>query len=172
MEKYFYKRIILKVFNKTKNKEETLEIVKDFLILWTLYEDSFMIESEIYNLENSLKKIKKNSDKWGEKTDYLEPPYLYFKNRYKGSNNKKFTALLGKRILDFDKKNLKGELKNFYDLNSKETLNEVEKIQYLNYVVYRFRNNIFHGNKHPFNWGKYIKEIEYCNYFLGMYIDH
>ena len=43
-----------------------------------------------------------------------------------------------------------------------DSLSPEDKFNLLLYVIYRFRNNIFHGNKHLENWGKFDEQIGYC----------
>ena len=38
-------------------------------------------------------------------------------------------------------------------------------------TVFRYRNNIFHGNKAIGEWNKYSKEIEYCTDFMMSVVD-
>ena len=45
-------------------------------------------------------------------------------------------------------------------------VSKVEKLMFLIFVVYRYRNNIFHGIKSIKEWNKYSKEIELCIKFM------
>lgn len=141
---------IIKEFNK--NRKLNLEIGKNFLFVWSVF------ESEIFdrwcykdNIEEKLKNLKNSK----EILSKLKNEINFFKNRYQNSNNRK---------------NLwanKGEVEGFKKIIESNTYkNEIEKekdeLIFLVSIVFRFRNNIFHGNKSPFNWNRYEEEIEKC----------
>lgn len=50
-------------------------------------------------------------------------------------------------------------------------LSEIEKVELMIYVVYRYRNNIFHGNKGIASWSKYTSEIKLCMDFMMSLLD-
>ena len=52
-----------------------------------------------------------------------------------------------------------------------ENISEFEKLQMLFFIVYRYRNNIFHGNKKVLTWTKYTEQIEDCLLFITRIID-
>ena len=52
-----------------------------------------------------------------------------------------------------------------------EILSGTEKMILMMTVVFRYRNNIFHGNKAIGEWIKYSKEIEFCTEFMMSVVD-
>lgn len=53
----------------------------------------------------------------------------------------------------------------------KECLTDNEKMQLALYVLYRYRNNIFHGNKGARSWNQYIEQIDQCVKTMAFIID-
>lgn len=51
------------------------------------------------------------------------------------------------------------------------SVTELEKMELLIYVVYRYRNNIFHGNKGIQSWSSYKTEIQFCMDFMMSLIE-
>lgn len=47
-----------------------------------------------------------------------------------------------------------------------------EKLSFLIYVVYRYRNNMFHGNKRLDSWLSYKTQINYCVNVMTKVIDN
>src|SRR3990167_6907130 len=45
-------------------------------------------------------------------------------------------------------------------------------IFFTTFVVLRFRNNIFHGNKYARNWMKYKDQIIHCTEIMQLFISH
>lgn len=43
-----------------------------------------------------------------------------------------------------------------------KAVSKKDKLVFLIYLLYRYRNNMFHGNKRLSTWLKYDKEIRYC----------
>lgn len=144
---------------KAKNTEDILELYNnilglEFLLVWTVFEtinfDKFM----------NIKKIKDFS--FGGKIIFdteLEEIFNKFKKRYKDKEKV--------RNLCYEKSDCYGCKKNsdclFYKLNSKEDDIKVqEKIYFLLYIIYRYRNNMFHGNKGIQSWLKFREQIIDC----------
>lgn len=53
-----------------------------------------------------------------------------------------------------------------------DTLSNTEKVHLLFYVSYRYRNNIFHGNKGVLAWNRYTQQINDCILFMISLIDN
>lgn len=86
----------------------------------------------------------------------------HFYNRYKDKNklrnlchSDRFCKNSVKLIIE----------KDYNDLSNKE------KLTLMLFVVYRFRNNIFHGNKGIKAWRNYTTEINFCINFMMKVID-
>ena len=50
-------------------------------------------------------------------------------------------------------------------------ITQIELLEMLFYIVYRYRNNIFHGNKKVLAWTQYTEQIEDCLTFMTKIID-
>ena len=50
-------------------------------------------------------------------------------------------------------------------------LSDEDKLTFMLYVVYRYRNNIFHGNKGIESWSSYTTQIELCLNFMMTILD-
>lgn len=67
-----------------------------------------------------------------------------------------------------------GDEKNDFDLILDESfskLTDQQKMYLLLFVTYRYRNNIFHGNKHISEWIDFSDQIENCVEFMMTLID-
>ena len=53
-----------------------------------------------------------------------------------------------------------------------DELNNEQKLSFLIYVVYRYRNNMFHGNKKLDSWLFYKNQINYCIQIMISLIDN
>jgi len=85
-----------------------------------------------------------------QKDDFLEFG-RYFHSRYQ--NKKRYKNLIHKR----NSKEFEGIISTQFDI-----LSDYQLIFMLLFVVYRFRNNIFHGNKGVESWLKYKEQIDFC----------
>lgn len=50
-------------------------------------------------------------------------------------------------------------------------LTQADELYFMLYVVYRYRNNIFHGNKGIKSWSQYSIQIDYCINFMMQIVD-
>lgn len=139
---------IIKYLDIDKSKYKDLKkntFVYDFLILWSLFEQNVF---KGYCRIETIKKMKELNEKVLEN---IEEDIKYFFNRYQ---NKKYY------------KNLVWNNSNQYFENilnkNYENLSHTEKTHFILFVVFRFRNNIFHGNKGIQSWLKYNEQIEKC----------
>ncbi len=53
-----------------------------------------------------------------------------------------------------------------------EELQKAEVVHFLIYVIFRFRNNMFHGNKGAGSWLKYEEQIKDCTQALQIIVSH
>jgi len=131
--------------------EDTLKFVGIFLVYWNLFEDKFFDKgcnkSKIEKLLTNPRKLREISVNEGVKSTFK-----YFKERYCDSD-------LFKKLNN----NLEvgAEIKNINE-KEEEELSDIEILVYLIYIVFRFRCNMFHGNKKPYNFYKYKEPIEKC----------
>jgi hypothetical protein len=123
------------------------ELASSFLIVWSIFEQScfkgFIRVNDIRNFSDKYKAI--------INIEVLNEAFEHFHNRYQ--DNRKYINLKHRdRYYDAD------EIcrKNIMDLTDED------KLLFLIYVIYRFRNNIFHGNKGVMSWTRYTTQITYC----------
>ena len=122
------------------------ENVTGFLIIWTFFEQKLFGGFLRYDdLESFSEKL---IDKWSKK---LKKEFHYFFERYQDEG--KFSNLIHKQAAKEIKVIRKKDIKD---------ISEKEMLFFLSFVVYRYRNNIFHGNKGVDSWTKYKAEIEKC----------
>jgi len=132
--------------------------VTGFLMIWTIFEqklfNGFIKFSDISNFS------KENKDLITTIIS-LNDIFNYFHSRYQ--NNEYYNNLIHNdnktEIEEIRKKKI-------------EKLNKEEKLQFLLYVVYRYRNNIFHGNKGVSSWLKYEEQIDKCVITMTELIDN
>lgn len=120
-------------FGINLNEEDLLEI-KDFAFIWNVF------ESRICDKYFSIEKVEDAMQTIDFKADEFQPHLDYFKHRYMENNisNDKFIFLRFNRSdrEDFVRAILLDEITNTKSI-----------ILGMIIIVYRFRNNLFHGNK-------------------------
>lgn len=123
--------------------------VTRFLIAWSLLESRYF-EGFGYDKILSEFATKVTEDDAFQDKDFLELG-RYFRDRYQ--DEKRYKNLMHEKSSEeFD-----GILSEKSD-----TLSDYQLIFMLLFVVYRFRCNIFHGNKGVESWLKYKKQIGFC----------
>ena len=134
------------------------ETSRYFLIVWSIFE--FKCFGFI-----TPGKIKDYSSKnyFQTKENEIEEYSQFFHERYQ--DKKKYINLI------FDEKYDNKEFKNTITKAYKD-LEKKDKIFLLLFVVYRYRNNIFHGTKGISSWLKFKVEIEKCISLMQLFIDN
>lgn len=51
-------------------------------------------------------------------------------------------------------------------------LSDAEALFYVTFVIYRYRNNMFHGNKGIASWLDYREQIELCTSVMQLFVTH
>ena len=130
-----------------------------YLLIWPILEqrqfDGFM---DVESILSASKKLGQYYNK--ELLTDLDDIVKYFFDRYninKGLNNEYYKALQPNGTVPPE---IKAILKNKY--YSSLSLFPEKKVMLLLFVIYRYRNNIFHGNKSIERWLDYKKQINYC----------
>ena len=146
-----------KIITDKENKliPEDVKNIMSFSLLWNLF------ESLCCNKNASISKISKLIDKkinLFNENDYIDI-FNYFMERYQ--DNTKFNKL---NLLNGSEKLVKKVLKREYtDKNN--------KLKFIMYIIYRYRNNLFHGEK-DMRYIKFQKEnFEITNKFLMRFIE-
>ena len=135
--------------NKTANR---------FLIVWSIFESN-CFEGFVEPI-----KIKKYSETIVEYSDFSKGKFVdnlgYFHERYQDKQFYKY--------LMYKRENLQLEQILKKDMSR---LTPSEEIYFLVSVVYRYRNNIFHGNKGVSSWLNFSIQIDRCRHIMQELID-
>ncbi|WP_196885387.1 hypothetical protein [Aureivirga sp. CE67] len=145
-------------FNTELNTEDILPI-KDFTLLWNIYED------RLFNRDYHYSKLKEVILGTSLIDNDIDECFNYFKERYV------FGCEL--RELRFSKLNLhpnSQELLKNYFLNS-ESLNVNEKAYCVAVIVKAYRNNLFHGSKNFVNLNTQSLNFKFANVFLKLILE-
>lgn len=127
-----------------------------YLIVWSIFEPS------ISNGFVKLKDIKEIAQKYSDSYLSLNIDSITKKFHDRYQDNKKFSNLIHNQSNSSITKILS---KQYSDLK------DSEKMELLLFVVYRYRNNIFHGNKGVLSWQHYTEQIEDCLAFMTKMIE-
>ena len=129
-----------------------------FLITWSIF------ESDCFGGFVQFKQINDYSKTIVEKSDFKRERFAealrYFHNRYQEPQ-------LYKNLMHKQKS---PELKQILEKDI-GVLTPSEEIFFLVAVVYRYRNNIFHGNKGVSSWLKFREQIDLCRNIMQELID-
>lgn len=130
----------------------------NFLLVWNIF------EVELFNkfctkegLRNVAVKLSHNSS-IGDLQKYIE----YFHNRYQNDKAKYRSLKHG----EYNAATPDYVVANTLDNSSLE-----EKIHFLLFVLLRYRNNMFHGNKGLTNWLQYDVQIRLCTEAMCLLVD-
>jgi len=146
------------IINSENDKIEANEIIdiKDFALLWNLFESLCCNKFANMNKINNLIDTKIDLFSQSEYQEFFD----YYYNRYK-NDNAKFSAL---KLRNGDKELVQKVLNDEYtDKNN--------QLKLILAIIYRYRNNLFHGEKNM----QYIKlqkeNFENANNFLMYFIE-
>ena len=132
------------------------EKATSYLLIWSVF------EQDIFNGFMKIRDIKSVARQFANYSNELDIEALAqnFHSRYQDTDNY--------RHLIHDKDNL-----DFKQIISKSyhDISDVEKIEMLFFVAYRYRNNIFHGNKKVEAWTRYTVQINDCILFITKIMD-
>lgn len=152
--------------NTTNFTRDEMNVVTDFSLLWNLFESKLSERrrngdrlSLNYNRLDTIASIIARKANHIHQQNFYEPFIAYFKERYIANNatNQLFDGL---RIHRQDIKNL-----------VRDVLLEIEQrqekvIESLLIIIYRFRNNLFHGEKELHNIHTQYDNFRQANCFL------
>ena len=154
-EKYKYiqstKEWLAQYFDTNVTKIQELlkdELATSFLLIWPIFEQTFF--SNFCKKEN-IEKFSKNYEKFFSYEEIFQHFYLRYQNNdhYRNlthqSRYPKFEQILHK---------------------PQNYITDSEKLLFITFVVYRYRNNIFHGNKGIKSWSQFKQQIAYCLEFM------
>jgi hypothetical protein len=141
--------------------DPSLEIVKQFLLVLPI------IELELFNGEyetENIPTIAENKQNLFKNIEWAEDYAKYFFERYQDArlyDELITTVVKGKpELQDW------GEFREIITKFKCKDLNEKQKLTILLFVVFRYRKNIFHGDKLIETWHKYAEQIKKCLNFI------
>lgn len=124
--------------------ENTLAL--EFLIIWSIF------ETKCFNGFCTTGGIKSFVEKNNLDCSELQKGISHFHERYQ-------EPIRWKNLIHQDRNAQKINPIKEKMLN---LLNDQEKLEFLIYVICRYRNNMFHGNKGVMSWVRYEIEIRFC----------
>ncbi len=131
-----------------------------FLMTWSIFETvcfgNYMKFSDVKGLPKKIV-VSPNFDR-----TTFDKALSHFHRRYQDSK------LYGNLI--FESKNDDNDSKNILGKALSE-ITDTEAIHLITFVIYRYRNNIFHGNKGVSGWLNFTTEIDYCSDSMQKLID-
>ncbi|MDI1304503.1 MAG: hypothetical protein PSX42_06630 [bacterium] len=143
----------------TNFDEEDLTNIKDFSLIWNVFEDNICGNNfSIQSLQQGL--VNRNID-----SNLFQEHLDYFKNRYvnAGAFTHRFQFLY---FRNNDRQQLVEDVLLGVNNNSND------KILAIAIIVYRFRNNLFHGLKEIQHIDQQNKNFKVANRFLTTLIDN
>ena len=137
-----------------------------FLIAWSLFEskcfDGFLKARAIRGFAN-------RAVQEGFRPTQIAEQFLYFHGRYRGKTGAKAleNLLHGDKTPDSVSHDFKTCI-----ASASDTLSTEDQTFVVALVVYRYRNNMFHGAKGVQSWLKYTEQIEHCTSAMQAFISH
>ena len=132
------------------------EIATTYLLVWPVYEQmlfgGFMKKGDIQAIAQTYAPYYQELN--------VDASVHHFHSRYQDS----------RRLRNLQHKDQFSALSNILTQNVAD-LSDEEKLVLMIYVVYRYRNNIFHGNKGIESWSHYSVQIEQCLDFMMSILD-
>lgn len=134
------------------------QIAVSYLLIWPIFErrhfGGFMKQEKIQTAADILKDDYDNALKLG--LDPIAKRFFTRYNIYDNRNNPCYRELQPEPRYRSQKFKLICSKRFFVNLNTSD------KIYLLLYVIYRYRNNIFHGYKSIEKWSQYTDQIQDC----------
>ena len=134
------------------------EVATNFFITWSIFEpECYNGFANIGMIKQFVEDIESNISQ-----NVIEDDTKYFHIRYQDKDNY--------RHLIFENKNDNQTFKEIIE-KSYEELSFKDKLFLLLFVIYRYRNNIYHGNKRIESWLKYKIQIQKCTALMQIFLD-
>ena len=155
-------------FDKSTLDEKSLKPVLHFSLLWNLFEHTYFTDDKHLNPKRLLDLSDISFHSLEDK--HLDTAFKFFKDRYfpEGRTDERFLTLkLNQTAQNGDTSNHEF-CKNTLTASSPEKQNKVKCI-FL--IIYRFRNNLFHGVKNPNTLNIFERPFKEINKFLIYYIE-
>lgn len=133
---------------------------KLFMFIWPVFEKEVFRKNMTINKIDGRSRMFKN---YHQKLD-LECMTRRFHARYKSCNE------VYQQLINRESKNSDESIERIFNEKYDDLL-LCDKMKLLFFVTYRYRNNIFHGNKNILSWPDYKEQIRDCITFMIKIID-
>lgn len=165
-------RYLLKITNTFENdplRDQACDQIVNFVAIWALCEHD-IFKTYGSGIVMNLNKISNEYLSKNATIEYLEGHIKYFYERYSSKPDLYENNFLKKNFQnrDLDYKFFSDD-KRAYDalMDSKGVYgdfrkNDEEKLAFLLFVIYRYRNNIYHGTKGVNDWIDFYTPIQHC----------
>lgn len=131
---------------------------QEFLIAWSLFEAKcFNGFVKIDRIESFAKRVAEE----GADSRLLDPAISHFHQRYQDSE----------RYQNLMHGQSSGKMVRLIAAET-ESFQKWERLFFLAVVAYRFRNNMFHGNKGVQSWLQYTEQIRLCTQAIAHFVSH
>jgi len=151
-----------KFFDQTVYANEaTLEEIKKFTILWLIFEKYICIENANYDkIESQLDKVNKQNIK----SEIYNIALKYFQERYIDEEGKTTSHFLY-TFKSTSNEQIKEQ--RFLKVLKAESIDLLEILKGITFLMYRYRNNLFHGVKDPIRLDDQYENFVHANLFLS-----
>lgn len=142
---------------RTNYTETDLNEIKNFTLLWNIYENIFFDKS--FSIEKLDRVINRSNFEFTQ----FQECYNYFQNRYIVNNsiNERFKNLNFRR---------NDRMSFVQDIMLGELSNDNDKILATGIIVFRLRNNLFHGEKDYRNLNGQLTNFTNANLYLMQFM--
>lgn len=131
---------------------------RNFLIVWNIYEIELFNKYCTLALLGDVALKLSRSTRIGDLQGFIE----YFHDRYYGDKEKYRHLKNGRKPVEIPDKVVSSSLRR---------CSIEQKIHFLLFVLFRYRNNMFHGNKGLINWLQYDEQIQSCTKAMCIIVD-
>lgn len=167
MEDNFVIDWLKQYFNKPTLDEKSLKPVLHFSLLWNLFEHTYFTDDRPLTPQRLLKLSDISFNNFTK--EEIDTTFEFFKDRYFPNNSpdSRFATLQ----LDSNARNGQTSNKDFCTATlTASNATKQDKTKTIFLIVYRFRNNLFHGRKNPETLNIYEHPFKEINKFLIHYI--
>lgn len=151
-----------------ENERDVVQILRDetalhFLIAWALFESKCF---RGFLSAKDLRQFATRTSNEGFRVEQLRDALSHFHQRYQSKST------LGRLL--HDDRNPKAVVSAFEKCLGVPTssLPREDQIFFVAFVLYRYRNNMFHGNKGVESWLQFRHQIQLCTGAMQMFVAH
>lgn len=141
-----------------------IEEIMNFALLWNMFEGRiFGKYIKKSGIDEKTPKIAKYI-----KEEVIDDAFSYFKNRYVEEEEGKYKF----KHLYLDRTLNKTAIETIYETLKVNSCMKEEKVKIILYIIYRLRNNLFHGEKEAYELYAQNEMFGVCNSFIIECLKH